>query len=129
RLRQVIRNLVSNAVKHGGEHIEILARPNEDSYLITVSDDGPGVPSELQSRVFERFVHHGSAAQSKGSVGLGLSIARLLTEGMGGSLRYERNGGKTSFLIDLPLADPNTSEAEDLGFSESDRSDPVATPS
>ena len=104
RLRQVLRNLVSNALRHGGEHVVVSGHPDADRYHIVVSDDGPGVPQEMEDRLFERFAHEGDQALVTGSVGLGLSIARLLTQGMGGDLHYHRQDGITMFEIDLPLA-------------------------
>lgn len=102
RLRQVLRNIVSNAVTHGGGRVVVLGRQRDDHYSIAITDDGPGIPPELEERLFQRFVHQGSAALTAGSVGLGLSIASLLTEGMGGRLQHVRGNDLTMFLIDLP---------------------------
>lgn len=115
RLRQVLRNLVSNALRHGGDHVVVSGHPSKDCYHLVVSDDGPGVPDEMEEKMFERFAHEGDRALITGSVGLGLAIARLLTEGMGGTLRYHRNDGITIFEVELPLAEPAT-----LGVDESE---------
>ncbi len=104
RMRQVLRNLVSNALRHGGEHVVISGHPSDGSYHLVVSDDGPGVPPEMEEKLFERFAHEGDQALITGSVGLGLAIARLLTEGMGGELRYHRKSGVTMFEVELPIA-------------------------
>ena len=104
RLRQVLRNLVSNAVKHGGPNIGVFGRTTAGSYRVSVVDDGAGVSPEIADRLFDRFVHDGRGALLAGSVGLGLNIARSLSEAMGGSLVYERVGSSTVFTVSLPLA-------------------------
>lgn len=107
RLRQLMRNLISNAAKYGGGNIEVRGRPTESSYLLEVIDDGPGVPPEVEERMFERFVHRGDTPLIIGSVGLGLSISRLLAEGMHGSLGYARTDGATTFRVTLDAANPH----------------------
>ena len=104
RLRQVICNLVSNADRHGGPDITISGRVVGDRYVIEVGDNGPGVPAELEERMFKRFVHEGDTPLVKGSVGLGLSVARVLTERMGGTITYRRENGETRFSVTLPQA-------------------------
>ena len=69
-----------------------------------VIDDGPGVPTEIEDRLFERFIHQGHQTATKDSVGLGLSIVHALTQGMGGSISYQRIDGETHFTIRLPIA-------------------------
>lgn len=121
RIRQILRNLVANAVQHGGDTIRIYGDVAGSNYVISVEDDGPGVPDNLMPRLFSRFVHQGEAPLTAGSVGLGLAVAHLLAEAMGGSLEYERITGRTSFVLALPLAE--TSEdilvAEDALISNS----------
>ncbi len=102
RFHQVIRNLVSNAVKHGGPNIAVHGGRDGMAFVCTVSDDGDGIPAEYEERIFERFVHSGDTPLLVGSIGLGLAIASSLTETMGGSLAYERAGGTTRFTVRLP---------------------------
>lgn len=104
RFRQVIRNLVANARRHGGPRIAVIGRVIGVEYELAIVDDGPGVPDALKERMFDRFVHRGSEPLVAGSLGLGLSIARALTELMGGRLRYERSDGLTKFLLTFPLS-------------------------
>jgi signal transduction histidine kinase len=104
RFRQVVRNLVANARRHGGPRIAVIGRVVGNEYELAVVDDGAGVPDALKARMFERFVHRGSEPLVAGSLGLGLSIARALTELMGGRLRYERSDGLTKFLLTFPLS-------------------------
>ncbi len=72
--------------------------------MCSVIDDGPGVPTEIEHRLFERFIHQGHQTATKDSVGLGLSIVHALAQGMGGSISYERIDGETYFTLRLPLA-------------------------
>ena len=104
RFRQVLRNLISNAQKHGGPHIAIGTQVRGDELVLAVVDDGLGVPTEIEGRLFERFVHDGRRAVLTGSVGLGLAIARNLTEAMNGTLKYERIEDHTVFSLTLPMA-------------------------
>ena len=104
RLRQVVRNLVSNALKHGGENVGVWARLEPEQFVCSVVDDGPGVPTDIAGKLFERFVHDGRRALLAGSVGLGLSIARSLMLEMNGDLVYERIRGTTWFTFRMPLA-------------------------
>lgn len=102
-LGQLVRNLVSNATKHGGPTIAIEGRAREGRYAISVMDDGDGVPEPLIERLFSRFVHQGEAPLTTGSVGLGLFIAGMLAAAMGGELSYERLDGVSVFSFTLPM--------------------------
>jgi len=104
RLRQVVRNLLSNAGKYGGPHIRLLGAEVDGWYEIRVEDNGEGIPPELEARLFQRFLHRGDMPLVLGSVGLGLSIVRALAEGMGGAVWYERRRGWTCFVVRVPLA-------------------------
>jgi len=110
RLRQVLRNLVSNAQKHGGPRIAIGTQIRGTGLVVAVVDNGPGVAPEIEGHLFERFVHDGRRALLTGSVGLGLAIARTLTEAMNGTLKYERIDGHTVFSLTLPLTAVPTPE-------------------
>jgi signal transduction histidine kinase len=102
-LNQLVRNLVSNAAKHGGPNIAIEGRVVPGGYRVRVMDDGEGVPGELVERLFSRFVHQGETPLTTGSVGLGLFIASMLAETMGGKLSYERVDDVTVFEFTLPV--------------------------
>jgi signal transduction histidine kinase len=104
QFRQIVRNLIANARRHGGPRIAVVGRSVADRYELAVVDDGPGVPESLEARMFERFVHRGTEPLLAGSLGLGLSIARSLAELMGGDLRYERTDGLTRFVLSVPLS-------------------------
>jgi signal transduction histidine kinase len=59
----------------------------------------------MEDGVFRRFVHSGRSSVVTGSVGLGLAICRELADKMGGSVRYQRIGGRTTFVLSLPLSE------------------------
>ena len=91
RLRQILRNLVENARKYGGDQILIEGElAPQGMYMIVVNDNGKGVPEEATERIFEHFeqLSKGDARLQQG-VGLGLPIARKLARAMGGDLWYE----------------------------------------
>ena len=102
RFRQLLRNLVSNAVKYGGDQIAVKVWRRGEETIIEVIDDGPGVPPAVEARLFERYVHSGGSALLAGSIGLGLAIARSFAEGMEGELAYVREDGLTMFRVSLP---------------------------
>lgn len=115
RLRQLLRNLVSNAIRHGGPNVTILARPDGAGYAIRVEDDGPGVPAEIEERLFERFINQGDRPLIVGSVGLGLAISKVLAVGMNGTVEYQRVDDRTAFEIRLPLEVPAGDETSPHG--------------
>lgn len=104
RLRHVLVNLISNAVRHGGPTVGIDVNEGDGTVDIVVWDDGPGVPEPYVERLFERYVHDGAAPLLTGSVGLGLAVASRLTSLMEGRLRYRRFGDVTHFVVTLPVA-------------------------
>jgi signal transduction histidine kinase len=105
RVRQIVRNLVSNAIKHGGPTVNVYLEGDGDRSVLTVSDDGDAMEPEVERRMFDRFVHDGEETLLTGSVGLGLSIARSLARTMGGDIRFVRAGGWTNFEVSLPRTD------------------------
>lgn len=106
RLRQVLTNLVENAVKYSaeGDAVEVSAQ-REDLYVrISVSDRGPGIPDDQQQLIFQKFGRAEVEGGSKPGTGLGLFIARSIAEAHGGTLEVQsrRDGGAT-FTLSLPL--------------------------
>lgn len=108
RLQQVLANLLSNAAKFStpGALVDLSAARAADGVDISVIDHGPGIPSEFQDRVFERFAMADSTdSRTHGGTGLGLSIARSLTEQMGGTLTFRSAPGQgATFTVHLPVA-------------------------
>jgi signal transduction histidine kinase len=103
RVRQILRNLLTNAQRYGGPERRVTAGSIRDQAWLEVRDNGVGVPDEDAEHIFEPYVTGQSGAH--GSVGLGLAVARQLAELMGGSLHYERSAAETVFRLQLPLAD------------------------
>ncbi|MDH3730032.1 MAG: HAMP domain-containing histidine kinase [Acidimicrobiia bacterium] len=103
RFRQILRNLISNARKYGGPNLSVSAEVVGERFMMSVTDDGDGIPEDLESRLFQRFMHQGHQPLILGSVGLGLSIVRALADGMGGSVQYVRENGLTKFMVVMPL--------------------------
>ena len=107
RLRQVIINLVGNAIKFtkaGSVHVQFL-RPTSEHWEIQVQDSGMGIPKEAQSYIFEPFRQVNSAVtRDNRGIGLGLSITKQIVEIMGGRIVLESEVGKGStFTILLPM--------------------------
>lgn len=111
RFRQVLRNLLVNAHKHGGPNVRVRGTIKDDSYVCTVIDNGSGVPAHVEERLFSRFVHTGDAPVVMGSVGLGLAIVRELCRLMDCRVSYRRVRGETWFSVTMPLAHSTTNHA------------------
>ncbi|ATQ41322.1 ATP-binding protein [Caulobacter mirabilis] len=106
RLRQVLANLVSNAVKftdQGG--VSVTATRDEGGLKLTVSDTGPGIAPNRLGQLFGKFAQlDASATRRHGGTGLGLAISRELCELMGGSITVDSEPGRGSaFIVTLPL--------------------------
>ena len=114
RLLQVLTNLVTNAVRHGGSDatIAIAARREGSRVAISVADTGPGIPPEELQRVFERLYRgESSRTRSPGGAGLGLAIVASLTKAMHGEVAVDSVvGAGTTFTVRLPAADGTTFE-------------------
>lgn len=104
RAKQIMRNLVSNAHRYGGNEITIRTTSCLDRACIQVVDNGGGVAAELSEAIFTAYLSAHARAGRTDSVGLGLSIARELARRMGGDLTYERGAVATIFELHLPRA-------------------------
>lgn len=105
-LERVVANVVGNALTYapGETRVTIDGSAVGERAVIRIIDTGPGVPPEQQDRLFEPFQRLGDVPRGEG-VGLGLAVARGLTEAMGGTLTVEDTpGGGLTFVLDLPLA-------------------------
>ena len=116
RIRQILRNLVSNALRYGGEAIDIEAWEGEASATIAVSDNGPGLSFEERERVFDAYHSAHSRGTQPASVGLGLTVCRQLARLMGGDVTYRSDNAGGAFVLELPApsrrAVPSHVEAE-----------------
>ncbi len=108
RIRQVVMNLLTNAVKYTvvGDEVEVLARVDNGSVAVSVTDHGPGISAEEQRVIFEKFGRAANAGSSStAGAGLGLFIARSITEAHGGSLEVESQPGQgATFTVRLPVS-------------------------
>lgn len=132
RMGQVLRNLVSNAIKFTpAGQIEVSAVPlGADAIRVAVRDQGPGVSPELQSSIFERFTQADmSTKRAHGGAGLGLAIARELTELAGGEIGVDSQPGQGAvFWFEIPAPPPRPDpdaerrpHAEDVGVPDNAR--------
>ncbi|HET9873703.1 MAG TPA: HAMP domain-containing sensor histidine kinase [Propionibacteriaceae bacterium] len=119
RLYQVLLNLLANARTHTppGTRVESALTTTTDEAVITITDNGPGIPPQIADTVFERFtradtsrVRSAGAAQG-GSTGLGLAIVSAVVEAHAGSVSVSSEPGRTEFTIRLPLAGDSTAAA------------------
>jgi PAS domain S-box-containing protein len=110
RLGQVVSNLLSNALQHGGPtcRVRVSLAADEDVATITVFDDGTPIPHENQTIIFEPY-RRGDAGQRKtgSGLGLGLFIVREIARAHGGDVTVESGGEGTSFVVRLPRRAPH----------------------
>jgi two-component system phosphate regulon sensor histidine kinase PhoR len=109
RLRQVLANLIDNAIKYGRAdgQVTINGRALERGRVeFSVRDDGPGIPAEASARIFERFYRVDKArSREQGGTGLGLAIVKNVVQAHGGDVRVQSAPGEgTEFFITLPAA-------------------------
>ncbi|HEX4058711.1 MAG TPA: HAMP domain-containing sensor histidine kinase [Galbitalea sp.] len=107
RIHQVFVNLLANARIHtpAGTRIRVhLVRSGKGTAVVTVADNGPGIPRAVQNELFERFAR-GDSSRSRvaGSTGLGLAIVKAVVDAHGGSVSAKSRKGATTFTVELPL--------------------------
>lgn len=106
QLHQVLANLLSNARKHtdpGTTVVTGVMLSADGSAVVTVTDNGPGIPADFQSRIFSRFARADAARSGfEGSSGLGLSIVDSIVSAHGGSVELTSRPGRTEFALRLP---------------------------
>lgn len=106
RINQVVGNLVSNALRYtpDGSNVALTIEKTSAKVVLTISDDGPGVPAEDLDNIFQRFWRgEKSRSRASGGAGLGLAIARQLVEAQGGQIRAEnRKTGGLNISIQFP---------------------------
>ena len=105
RLHQVVANLLANARVHtpAGTSVTLALEDSPGAAVLRVTDDGPGIPAELQSEVFERFARADSSRSHRdGSTGLGLAIVAAVVRAHDGTITLESVPGRTEFTVRLP---------------------------
>jgi signal transduction histidine kinase len=104
RVRQILRNMVTNACRYGGEAVEVRLASIEGYVIIQVADNGSGVAPEDQEQIFTPYYRAHSSESQPAALGIGLSVARQLARLMNGDLVYLRRDGWTIFELRLPLS-------------------------
>ena len=108
RCEQMVYNLAANAIAYNKEagRVRIALRAEDDQVVLSVSDEGPGVPEALRERVFERFFRvDASRSRETGGTGLGLAIVKHAAESLGGSVAIQDGDlGGAEFVVRMPRA-------------------------
>lgn len=106
KVAQILTNLVENAIKHSpqGTRVTVRARADREGVVTSIEDEGPGIPTEAQDKIFDRFYQvDQSMTRTAGGVGLGLYICRRLAEQIGADLRLDRSDAAGSvFSLRIP---------------------------
>jgi signal transduction histidine kinase len=105
RVRQILRNLISNALRYGGDEIRVNVI-DEPSPRVQVRDNGQGIHADERDRIFDPYQRAHDAPGLTASMGLGLTISRSLARLMGGDLTYRYEEGESIFELLLPRLAP-----------------------
>ncbi|OXM54623.1 sensor histidine kinase [Amycolatopsis alba] len=106
RLERLLRNLVDNAQRHTRTAVDVTVSTVDEFAVLTVTDDGPGIPAEDRERVFDRFVRlDDGRARDDGGAGLGLAIVAEIAHAHGGTVEVADHDGGARFVVRLPAAD------------------------
>ncbi|MEA2000656.1 MAG: ATP-binding protein [Actinomycetota bacterium] len=108
RTRQVLRNLLTNAQRYGGDSVQIQVVESVDQVTLQVRDNGEGIPLRLRDHIFEPYARGHNGATQPASAGLGLAVAGQLAQLMEGDLELSREGNWTVFSPALPSAATQT---------------------
>jgi signal transduction histidine kinase len=105
RIAQLLANLVSNALTHGDptNPVRVVARTDDDTFTLSVTNRGASIPPEVQARLFEPF-YRGARAHGDGGLGLGLYISSEIARAHDGTLEVTSAGGETCFTFRMPTA-------------------------
>jgi signal transduction histidine kinase len=104
RVRQIVRNLISNALRYGGPEIVVDVTSRDTTVALQVKDNGAGIPVEKIDSMFEAFQRSDEPSGEVPALGLGLHISRTLARRMDGELTYRYEGGGSIFELTLPRA-------------------------
>ena len=114
RTKQIIRNLLTNAVRYGGSQVVVEAVSNGRVTCLSIRDNGPGLPETEWERIFEPYERAHERPTQPASVGLGLTVSRQLARAMGGDLTYHADDRGSHFELTLPSRPPGEAHHEDL---------------
>lgn len=117
-MRQVVNNLITNAVRYSAEggsgKVNVFIDKKDDDLLLSIEDNGIGIPKEVQPRIFEKFFRADNAIKSETEgTGLGLYVSKMIIESSGGKIWFKSVKGKgTTFFISIPLRGMKKREGE-----------------
>ncbi|HEU4320328.1 MAG TPA: HAMP domain-containing sensor histidine kinase [Acidimicrobiia bacterium] len=106
RVRQILRNLITNAIRYGGNQIAVTIDADSQGAFVEVADNGKGLPMSEWERIFEPHYRYQPDISKPAGSGLGLTVSRGLAEKMDGSLTYRYDGQQSRFRLVLPEFEP-----------------------
>lgn len=106
RIRQILRNLLTNAIRYGGNEIAIEVDTTSRFAMLRIRDSGPALPKDDWERIFEPYQRAHDRPTQTASIGLGLTVSRQLARLMGGDLVYRGEQGGSVFELAVPVANP-----------------------
>lgn len=110
RVRQIIRNLLTNSLRYGGDQITITTHRDGPRVIMVFSDNGKGIPNEFRRQIFDPYYRGDSSTAQPQSIGLGLAVSRQLARLMDGDLSLRPDLGPATFQLTLPMAPKSGSE-------------------
>lgn len=105
RVRQIVRNLATNAMRYGGEDVEVAVRQVDGAAIVDVCDNGFEIPAPVREQMFEPYARTQGRSSQPDSIGLGLTVARTLARLQDGDLVCVREGSRNVFRLTLPQVD------------------------
>ena len=109
RIKQVFTNIIENSIKYGNEggFVNVFLQKTQENCLITIEDNGLGIPSKHVERIFERFYRvEKSRSKERGGTGLGLAIVKQILDAHKATIQVESKANKgTTFIFELPLGE------------------------
>lgn len=106
RVRQIVRNLATNAVRYGGPDPRVSVGAEDGWAIVEVSDDGPELSSDQREQIFAPYARASESVSLPGSIGLGLTVSRTLARLQGGDVTFVRREGRNVFRLTLPHTAP-----------------------
>ena len=114
RVRQIVRNLATNAIRYGGEEVEVLVRQDSGQAIVEVCDNGPEIPSDMREQMFKPYARAHARSSQPDSIGLGLTVARTLARLQEGDLVCVRENSRNVFRLTLPPVEVESREGDEL---------------